>query len=134
MQPVSHSQPPMPSRREGLPAAEPVPTTTSLESSCENKKETDGQYEKKAPEPHPKKKEPRDETLSQETLDEISKDLETLHAVGLNFTKHEGTGRTMVRITNRETEEMIREIPVKQVLDLAAKIEEMVGILFDEKV
>lgn len=134
MQPLPHIQPLITPRREGLPATKPIPTATSSESSCENQKKAEGRYKKEPFEPQPKKKSPLEAPLSQDTLDEISRDLETLHAVGLNFTKHEGTGRTMVRITNRDTEEVIREIPVKQVLDLAAKIEEMVGILFDEKV
>jgi flagellar protein FlaG len=47
---------------------------------------------------------------------------------------HEATGRTMVNVTEQETGKLIRQIPPKQVLDLAAKIEDMIGILFDKKV
>lgn len=75
-----------------------------------------------------------DEELSQETLDEIARDLETLHSVSLNFSRHEESGRTMVKVLNKETDEVIREIPSEKVLDIATKIGEMVGILFDEKV
>jgi|GEM_PF-1487627 len=131
MQPVSQVQHQMPSRRDDIAAVEPVQATRNSEASSESTANADAKSEKARA---LQEKLMREEGLSQETLDEISRDLETLHAVGLNFTQHEATGRTMVRITNRDTEEVIREIPVKQVLDLAAKIEEMVGMLFDEKV
>lgn len=131
MQPISQVQHQLPSRRDDIAAVEPVQATSSSEASSESTANADAKSEKARA---LQEKLMREEGLSQETLDEISRDLETLHAVGLNFTQHEATGRTMVRITNRDTEEVIREIPVKQVLDLAAKIEEMVGMLFDEKV
>jgi len=34
-------------------------------------------------------------------------------------------------VVDKETGEMIREVPPQQVLDLMAKIEELMGILFD---
>ena len=76
----------------------------------------------------------KDDELSQKILDEISRDLETLHSVSLDFSRHEKTGRTMVKVLNKETDEVIREIPSEKILDMAAKIGEMVGLLFDEKV
>jgi flagellar protein FlaG len=57
-----------------------------------------------------------------------------LHNVSLKFDLHEATGRTMVKVIDRETEEVIREFPPEKVLDLAAKMEEMLGILFDQKI
>lgn len=75
----------------------------------------------------------QEKNLSQEMLDELSMDIEMLHSVGLSFSKHEDTGRTMVKVINRDTDELIREIPSEQVLDMAAKLDEMVGILFDTK-
>ncbi len=131
MQSISHVQPPLSTRKDDIAAAEPVQATTDSEVSSEKKSRSEDKRDNARFEQDQRL---REERLSQETLDEISRDLETLHAVGLNFTRHDETGRTMVRITNRDTDEVIREIPAKQVLDLAAKIEEMVGIIFDEKV
>lgn len=74
------------------------------------------------------------EEISQEMLNELSQDIESLHSVGLSFSRHETTGRTMVRVMDRETNELIREIPAEKVLDMAAKIEMMVGLIFDQKV
>jgi len=121
----------MPQRRDEVATTEPVHSAPESETTSENKASTEERNEKVRAD---RKERIQEKRLSQETLDEISRDLDTLHAVGLNFTRHEETGRTMVRITNRDTDEVIREIPTKQVLDLAAKIEEMVGIIFDEKV
>jgi flagellar protein FlaG len=44
------------------------------------------------------------------------------------------TGRIVVKVTSKESGKVIREIPPEELLDLAARIEEMTGILFDEKV
>jgi len=131
MQTVSQVQPQMPQRRDDVSQAEPVRPAPESETTSDNKASTEERQEKMRADREDRLREKR---LSQETLDEISRDLDTLHAVGLNFTRHDETGRTMVRITNRDTDEVIREIPAKKVLDLAAKIEEMVGIIFDEKV
>jgi uncharacterized FlaG/YvyC family protein len=52
----------------------------------------------------------------------------------LNFSVHEETDRVMVKITDQETGDVIREIPSKEFLDLAAKLQEMVGLMFDMKI
>lgn len=78
--------------------------------------------------------EKQQEEVSQKMLDELSMDIEMLHSVGLSFSKHDDTGRTIVKVINKDTDELIREIPSEQVLDMAAKLDEMVGILFDTKV
>src|SRR5690625_1938390 len=51
----------------------------------------------------------------------------------LQFDIHEDTGRTMVRVVDRETDEVIREIPPEDVLDVVARINEMLGLLVDER-
>ena len=53
--------------------------------------------------------------------------------VGLAFSVHGGTGRIKVSVTDKETGELIREIPQEQILNLMAKLDEMMGILFDAK-
>ena len=52
----------------------------------------------------------------------------------LNIRVHEGTGDIIVRVTSQESGKVIREIPPKELLDLAARMEEMAGTLFDQKV
>lgn len=41
----------------------------------------------------------------------------------LNFQIHEASGRTIVRVVNPETDEVIRQIPSEEVLNLAAAIQ-----------
>ena len=49
------------------------------------------------------------------------------------FEIHEGTGRMMVKLVNKETKEIIKEIPSEKILDLIANIWDLVGILVDER-
>jgi flagellar protein FlaG len=72
--------------------------------------------------------------VTEHMLKELEQDIEAMHNVGLKFAKHNDTGRTMIKVLNKENDEIIREIPAEDVLDLAAKIEEMIGILFDKEV
>jgi flagellar protein FlaG len=52
----------------------------------------------------------------------------------LNFSVHEKTDRVMVRITDQGTGDVIREIPSEEFLDLAARLQEMVGLIFDTRI
>jgi uncharacterized FlaG/YvyC family protein len=64
---------------------------------------------------------------------EVQKNLKAMHDVDLKFSVHKSSGRIMVTIINETTGEKIREIPPTELLNLAAKFEEMIGILFDQK-
>jgi flagellar protein FlaG len=50
-----------------------------------------------------------------------------------HFIVHEETKRIIVQIIDQETGEVLNEIPPKKVLDLVARIRELVGLLVDEK-
>ncbi|WP_405130891.1 flagellar protein FlaG [Paenibacillus sp. FSL H8-0317] len=52
----------------------------------------------------------------------------------LDISIHEKTHEIMVKVLNRDTGELIREIPPEKTLDLVAKMMELAGILVDEKV
>ena len=86
----------------------------------------------KAAEPSPEKKEPErpDHKLLQHVL-EVAQEHFNIRGIGLEFMVHEPTGRIKVTVLDKETGEIIREVPPQQVLDLMAKIDEMMGILFD---
>ena len=49
------------------------------------------------------------------------------------FSVHAKTKQIMVKILNRQTKEVIREIPSEKILDLVANLCEMAGIFVDEK-
>ncbi len=52
----------------------------------------------------------------------------------LSFEIHEDTERYLVRVVDPKTDEIIREIPPEDFLDLIARIEEMVGLIIDEQI
>ena len=65
-------------------------------------------------------------------VDKLNKFLEgeKVHAV---YEVHEKLNDIMIKIVNNETKEVILEIPPKKILDMVAKMCEMVGILVDKK-
>ncbi len=46
---------------------------------------------------------------------------------------HEATGRLIVDVKDSETGEIIKEIPSEENLDMIAKMQELAGIIIDEK-
>jgi len=50
----------------------------------------------------------------------------------LRFRLHEDTDRLIVQVLDAETLEVIREIPPEELLDLASRIHEMIGLFIDE--
>ncbi|MDP9699852.1 flagellar protein FlaG [Paenibacillus intestini] len=52
----------------------------------------------------------------------------------LEMSVHEKTHQILVKVLNKETGEVIREIPPEKTLDLVAKMMEIAGIIIDEKV
>lgn len=52
----------------------------------------------------------------------------------LEFKVHEKTGRILVKMIDRETDEVIREIPPEKFLNIVGDIWEYIGILVDERI
>jgi flagellar protein FlaG len=46
---------------------------------------------------------------------------------------HQATGKIIVKVISETDGKIIREIPAEELLDLAAKVEEMMGLLVNEK-
>jgi flagellar protein FlaG len=49
------------------------------------------------------------------------------------YSVHEKTGEVMVKVINKATNEVVREIPNEKFLDMMAKLQELVGLNIDEK-
>lgn len=49
------------------------------------------------------------------------------------FGFHEGTNRVTIKIVDKETKEVIKELPPEKTLDLIAKAWELAGIMVDER-
>ena len=82
----------------------------------------------------PEKKEDnrQDAEFLQDVLGVVQKHFNVCN-IGLDFSVHGETGRIKVSVMDKDTGKVIREVPPGQVLDLIAKIDEMMGILFDQK-
>ncbi len=52
----------------------------------------------------------------------------------IKFNLHEDLGRMYVQIVNRDTEEVVKEIPPEKFLDMVASMLKNVGLLIDKKV
>ncbi len=68
-----------------------------------------------------------------EKIDDMNSITRTINE-NLSFKLHDDTNRLMVQVIDVESQEIIKEMPPEEMLDLAAKIHEMVGLLIDEKV
>jgi len=51
----------------------------------------------------------------------------------LDFKIDEETNRIMIKVIDTETNKVVKEIPPEQLIRLAAKIQEMIGLLVDEE-
>jgi len=51
----------------------------------------------------------------------------------IHFKIHEGSKRWLVQIINTDTDEVISEIPPEKVLDMVARLDQLVGLLVDER-
>lgn len=52
----------------------------------------------------------------------------------LEFSVHEETNRIMVKVYDKDTDEVLREIPPEQILDMVAEMQKFVGLFVDKKV
>ncbi|MEB2298482.1 flagellar protein FlaG [Lysinibacillus xylanilyticus] len=69
----------------------------------------------------------------QQAVDVVNEFLEINHSSS-KFVYHEGLERYYVTIVNRDTEEVVKEIPPKKLLDAFYEMQKMVGMIVDEKI
>lgn len=69
--------------------------------------------------------------------DKIKKAIEKMNAQLPNaeakFGIHEATNRVMIKLVDKDTQEVIKEFPPEKTLDMIAKCMELAGVLVDEK-
>ena len=68
----------------------------------------------------------------EKNIDAINKWLEA-NSTHIKFQLHEKLNEYYVQVLNNQTNEIVREIPQKKMLDIVAKMYEMNGLLLDEK-
>jgi len=82
----------------------------------------------------------KQEYSEQDLEDEVRESVKDINEIvdkvkeGLSFQIHEDTEKMMVKVVDLNTDEVIKELPPEEMLDLQARIHEIVGILIDETV
>lgn len=85
---------------------------------------------------NPKENELGNEKLSKKTIkDAIENTNRKLVSTDrkFEFSINEETNDVIIRVINKETDEVIREIPSEKILDMVAKMMELAGLFIDEK-
>ncbi len=82
--------------------------------------------------------EPQNESLSAEETKQVTSDLNEYMSdlqTNLRFSIYEKLDhQVVVEIKNRQTDELIKQIPSEEILELRVKMEELTGMLLDEKI
>lgn len=110
---------------QDTPLVQPVPKS-------EKGSETKVDNEEKARKENALKAEPNPED-TKELVGEVDSYLKDLN-IQLNFNIEDKTGDLVVKVMNRETGDVIRQIPPESLLKLREKLKELRGVLFDGKV
>ena len=76
-----------------------------------------------------KEQQPSNEQIKK-AVEQMNKSMFNSEAV---FGIHEGTNRVTIKIVDKDTKEVIKELPPEKTLDMIAKVWEMAGILVDER-
>ncbi len=79
----------------------------------------------------------KQEQNTEQTMPAMLKELESkinqMQEVGLEFSQFKDSGKMIVKVVERGTNKVIREIPSEEFLNLVEKMDQMIGILFDKK-
>lgn len=65
-------------------------------------------------------------------IDAINKKLEK-QQLETSYERHEATNRLVIRLVDKETKEVVKEIPPEKLLDYAAGMDEILGLFVDKK-
>lgn len=77
---------------------------------------------------------------SEETKEKVQEAVKTMNEVleannsTSKFEYHEGLDRYYVSVVDRETEEVVKEIPPRKLLDAFYEMQKMIGMIVDEKI
>ncbi len=71
--------------------------------------------------------------ISNDILDELKKEFDIINHLELKFSRDKETGETYVKILDKDSGKVIKEIPPEEIRKLAEKLQKMIGLLFDKK-
>lgn len=102
-------------------AAADTPENNSENTSSEQRDEGSYNYAENAKQQNERIK---------KAVERLNKNLSHSSAI---FGIHEATNRVTIKIVDKDTKEVIKELPPEKTLDMIAKVWELAGILVDEK-
>ncbi len=121
---------PMPSKtdeteagRQAIQAADKVDKTTNVVENSQEKS-LFGNEEQSGKEQQASNEQIR------KAVEQMNKSMGNSEAI---FGVHEGTNRVTIKIVDKSTKEVIKELPPEKTLDMIARIWDMAGILVDER-
>lgn len=68
-----------------------------------------------------------------EVVQDINGLLREVAATKVVFDVDEATGRSIVRVVNKETGEVLRQVPPEELLTLVARMEQLSGLIFNQE-
>lgn len=75
---------------------------------------------------------PESEEQIKQAVQKIQETVDNL-AHNLRFSIDEDTGRTVIKVMDVHTEEVIRQIPTKEAIEIARTLDKVQGLLFSDK-
>jgi len=107
------------------PASINITETPVASTSAESKQTSNGQT----------KEQSENATANQQIKEAITRANNQLkpHRTRCEFSYHEETKRVSIKIVDKDTKEVIKEIPPEKTLEMVEKMWELAGILVDEK-
>lgn len=90
---------------------------------------TDGKKDGSSNETQYQNQQPTNEQIKQ-AVEKLNKSMPNSEAV---FGIHEATQRVTIKIIDKDSKKVIKELPPEKTLDMIAKVWEMAGILVDER-
>ena len=68
----------------------------------------------------------------QKAIDGLNQSLQKMNR-NVNFSVDQASGRDVVRVTNSNTGEVVRQLPFEETLNFMRNLENMIGLIFDQK-
>lgn len=109
--------------RQAIQAADKVDKTTNVVENSQEKS-LFGNEEQSGKEQQASNEQIR------KAVEQMNKSMGNSEAI---FGVHEGTNRVTIKIVDKSTKEVIKELPPEKTLDMIARIWDMAGILVDER-
>lgn len=119
-QTVKEAEKPAVSTESVVQAPERVDKTTSVVENAQAKGQSNQSAEQEQPSHDQIKK----------AVEKLNKNLMNSEAI---FGIHEATNRVTIKIVDKDTKEVLKELPPEKTLDMLAKAWELAGILVDER-